>query len=244
MIYIILLKYIMVQKKCPPGVFCIENMTLTILIGILALVLIYLFYVYNQTNINEKKYINDKIRSLELLKKDNYNKNVVNKHHRNHYNIKPTSLYSNVSSNAFYNPHAPPLIENPFLFGGGIESGIYKYHTGSSDPRELGLPINIPTSHMNTQYKQVGILTRKQGKDTILALFGRPVHSNRNKWQYYTMTDKNNMIKLPISRNGRSCTGEYGCDEVYNGDSVYVEGYQDAFDTTIYENGSMQYIPY
>ena len=37
-------------------------------------------------------------------------------------------------------------------------------------------------------------------------------------------TDKNNVVKLPISSNGRSCIGEYGCDELTNGETIYVEG--------------------
>ena len=52
------------------------------------------------------------------------------------------------------------------------------------------------------------------------------------------------MIKLPLTYKGRSCTNEYGCDKLYNGDTVYVEGYNDAFKTTVYENDIMRYIPY
>ena len=72
---------------------------------------------------------------------------------------------------------------------------------------------------------------------------GRPLYSNRSKWQYYTMNDKSNAIKLPMSHNGRSCTNEYGCDELTSGDTVYVEGYNDAFKVTIYENSQPRYIP-
>ncbi len=35
---------------------------------------------------------------------------------------------------------------------------------------------------------------------------GKSLITNRDKWNYYTMTDKNNMIKLPITHKGRSCT--------------------------------------
>jgi len=73
---------------------------------------------------------------------------------------------------------------------------------------------------------------------------GRQLHSNRNKWQYYTMSDKNNSVKLPVSKNGRSATQEYGVDELFNSDSIYVEGYNDAFKVTIYDNNQPQYIPY
>jgi sortase (surface protein transpeptidase) len=35
-----------------------------------------------------------------------------------------------------------------------------------------------------------------------------------------------------------------GCDEVYNGDTVYVEGYNETFRATIYENALYSYIPW
>jgi len=78
----------------------------------------------------------------------------------------------------------------------------------------------------------------------ILPLLGKPLFSNRDKWNFYTMSDKNNMIKLPVTNKGRSCTNEYGCDNLYNGDTVYVEGYNDAFKATVYDNQVMRYIPF
>jgi hypothetical protein len=82
------------------------------------------------------------------------------------------------------------------------------------------------------------------GPETILPLMGRPLFTNRDKWQFYTMSDKNNSIKLPVTNAGKSCTGEYGCDNLYNGDTVYVEGYNDAFKVTMYDNAVMKYIPF
>lgn len=110
-----------------------------------------------------------------------------------------------------------------------------------------GVPINIRTRGYDANYKQVGILTRINGPETILPLMGRPLHANRNKWQYYTLSDKNNSVQLPLSVNGRSCTQTLGCDEVYNSDTVYVEGYNDAFSVTIYDTATTRYmteIPY
>ena len=78
----------------------------------------------------------------------------------------------------------------------------------------------------------------------ILPLMGRRVMSGRDKWQYYTMTNTGNSnTKLPISINGKSCTSEYGCDEINNGQVVYVEGYKDTFRVTVYENNLFSYIP-
>lgn len=117
----------------------------------------------------------------------------------------------------FNDPYKPPIKHNHFM---RPNSGLFNQHT----------------SHYNLDYKQLGILSRPNGKETILPLFGRPLHSNRNKWQYYSMTDKNHMVKIPISKDGRSCTNEYGCDELFNEDIVHAEGYNDIFKVTIYDN--------
>jgi hypothetical protein len=139
------------------------------------------------------------------------------------------SGYSNQPGNVFMNPYSAPLKNNGFF-------------PTTGDPR--GVPINIKTQGYDTNYRQVGILTRKNGAETILPLMGRPVLANRNKWQYYSMSDKHNSVKLPVSRNGRSGTQEYGVDEVFNGDTVYVEGYNDAFKVTVYDNYKPEYIPF
>jgi hypothetical protein len=107
----------------------------------------------------------------------------------------------------------------------------------------------VPTSTANTPYRQIGILTKnaKDGNPLILPLFGRNLLNGRDKWQYYTVANSGGMAfnaKLPVSVNGRSCTGEYGCDSVSNGDTVYVEGYEDTFRATIYENSGMNYVPF
>ena len=108
------------------------------------------------------------------------------------------------------------------------------------------MPINISTNigAVSGPYRQVGILNSTSGNNIILPLMGRALYTNRSKYQYYTMSDQNTSIKLPISRSGRSCTNEHGCDEIYNGDTVYVQGYNKAFKATIYENDTLQYIPY
>ena len=139
------------------------------------------------------------------------------------------------NSDILEDPYAPPLRNDSYF--GGIGS------TNMMPMAAAGIPINIRTQGppINTNYRQVGLLTRINGKETILPLMGRPLQKNRDKWQFYTMSDKNNSVKLPISFKKKSCTGEYGCDNIYNGDTVYVEGYKDAFQATIYDNAVMEY---
>ena len=102
--------------------------------------------------------------------------------------------------------------------------------------------INIPTQPMTHNFSQVGIITNdNNNSNTILPLFGRQLITSRNTWQYHGMSDQNNSIRLPISFNGKNCMDEYGCDELMNGDTVYVEGYNDTFLVTLYEKNNFMY---
>lgn len=101
-------------------------------------------------------------------------------------------------------------------------------------------PLKNP--YRSAEYSQIGILTKN---GMILPLMGRRHMNGRDKWQYYTISNSGNLnTKLPVSVKGKSCTSEYGCDEMMNGDAIYVEGYNDTFKATIYENNSFSYIPH
>ena len=138
--------------------------------------------------------------------------------------------YSNIPNDVLMNPYQPPLKDDRI------------FRRDMSDPR--GVPINVPTRTVDSVYRQVGILTRSGGPEMILPLMGKPLYSSRDKWNYYTMSNENSMVKLPITYKNKSCTNEYGCDSLYNGDMVYVEGYNDTFKVTVYDNQVMRYIPY
>lgn len=178
-------------KKCIPGVVCVENMTLFVLI-LLSISVGYLYYTVF---------------------------------------VKPVSRREQPLA-AVSNEFTPPL--NTIDIRG---------------PDVVGIPVNIRTSTANTPYRQLGILTKnvRDGRDPlILPLFGRNLLNGRSKYQYYTIANSGGMTfnaKLPVSVNGRSCTGEYGCDSISNGDTVYVEGYEETFRATIYENATLNYIP-
>ena len=106
------------------------------------------------------------------------------------------------------------------------------------------IPVSINTQRGDFTYQQVGILTRVNGPNLILPLYGRQINTSRSKWQYYSMNDSNNIVKLPISVNGKSGSDEYGVDELYSNDTVYVEGYDDVFKATIYKNNNYYYSPF
>ena len=199
-------------KKCVPGLICIENMTLFVLILV---ILLFIYVWYSQYRIHQNTPITgDKVVLV------NTSSNIPQ--------LVPIASRQDV----FNDPYSPPG-KNPVV-----------YPRNSGDVR--GIPVNIQTRGVDNDYQQVGILTRSNysGDEIILPLMGRKHMSGRDKWQYYTISGTGNLnTKLPISVNGRSCTGEYGCDDIYNGDVVYVEGYKDTFHATIYENNQFHYIP-
>jgi len=202
----------MVARRCPPGVFCIENVSFTLLAIVVAGVVVYLI----------KGSGSQLLQPHQLVFQQQPQQPPSMFQSRANYGV------SNAQEDVLLNPYVPPMRDDR-----------------SMDIRGPVVPINVSTQGTaNAAYRQVGILTRINGPETILPLMGRPLFRNRDKWQFYTISEKSNFIKLPISVKGRSCTNEYGCDNVYTGDTVYVEGYNDAFKVTAYDNSVMQYLPF
>jgi hypothetical protein len=114
-------------------------------------------------------------------------------------------------------------------------------------PPRYFFPINVSTNvgALDTTFRQVGILHPVKGpnKDNVLALMGRPVFTNRDMWQYYTIGNQLNHVKLPILTNRKNGLNEYGVNRLYSRDVVYVEGLNDAYRVTIYENDTLRYLP-
>jgi hypothetical protein len=129
-----------------------------------------------------------------------------------------------------------------------IEQKIKIQQSISNDKDRYNDPYSPPLRNdtiflqQRRDYSQMGILTREEQDKhpIILPLMGR--HNNRDKLQYYTISNTgSNNTKLPIKVKGKSCTSERGCDELYSNDEVYVEGYQNSFKVTIYENNTFNY---
>ena len=183
----------------------------------------------------------------------------------------PSVVISTGSSDRYRDPYSPPLKTDGMYFPPDssdirgipmVPSLEVLNMTGSSrcnsntctsmnmDTTAVGIPINMKTRGYSPDFTQIGIVTHERHKtddvsfrdNLILPLFGRRVMNGRDKYQYYTMAMGS--TKLPIKVRGRNCINEYGCDELMNNDTVYVEGYNETFRATIYENSQFSYIPY
>jgi hypothetical protein len=230
-------------KKCPPGVICFENITLIIFLAI-ACIIIYLAYSQFNRNTSTSNVRSDP-NIIEITQKD-YNgagRGGTGGGGGGFLDLIPSfgSGYTRGPADVLLNPYTPPLRDDRYFNQYG-RSALDMTAMGG-DIRG-GIPINVPTRSVNAAYRQVGILTRVNGPETILSLMGRPLFPSQDKWQFYTMSDKNQSVKLPVTYKRRSCTSDQGCDNIYNGDTVYVEGYNDAFKATIYDNAMQYSIPY
>jgi hypothetical protein len=213
------------MAKCPPGVICFENFTFIYVIIAIS-VMLYLFYIRQSSPVNENH-----------RPSNNANRNSDNYSQSGHSSIssmlgifpRPSYSFSNVQNDVLMNPYTPPLKDERVIMSNDVRGGI---------------PININTRAVDTSYRQIGLLKRMNGPETLLPLMGRPLYVGRDKWQYYTMNDSNNQLKLPVSFKSKSCTSEYGCDEISNGDTVYVDGIDATFQATVYDNATMRYIPF
>lgn len=111
--------------------------------------------------------------------------------------------------------------------------------TITHEPKPYHTNMMIP----DNSYLQCGILTPTNSTQskTILPLMGKMNEPRRSKWNYYTTTgDQTASIKLPVIQNKRTCTSEYGCNELYTGDTVYIEGYNEIYKVTIYDNNTQR----
>jgi len=209
--------------KCAPGVICIENITM-LYIFILASILLIVVYYHSFSNSFSK---NKTMSSM--------NTNYMN--YNNHNNNENDSIfpranygYSNVKNDILLNPYEGPSRDTRLFPNLNINS--------------LKMPINIETQSVDTNYRQVGILTRiDNAREMILPLMGRPLITHRDKWNFYTIGE-NNMIKIPIHHKGVNCTSSLGCNDLYSGDIIKIDGYNSEFKVTLYENNTLKYIPY
>uniref|UniRef100_A0A6C0AZ12 Uncharacterized protein n=1 Tax=viral metagenome TaxID=1070528 RepID=A0A6C0AZ12_9ZZZZ len=223
-------------NKCPPGVICVENITL---LFVIIIILCIIFFGYFSLS----KFVNYK--RIDSSEKYNTILNIQDRNIPTNQGLysRPGYSFSNIKDDVLLNPYQAPLRDNRLFPNNDLNNMPNK------------MPINVPTQSYDTNYRQIGILTRVGDKESILPLMGRPLMSNRDKWNFYAMSE-NNLLKLPISTIKSSstsssgsnsytkCMGENGCNDLYNGDIVKVDGYNDVFKVTTYENNAPQYIPY
>lgn len=223
-------------KKCIPGVICIENMTLFSLI----ILGIFVFYLWMQvSDLGNRVHTNDYNHKSSVIVTPTFaSQEIPLQDIRG--DVGRCGTNGKTIGDPLTNPYVPPI---------RCDAGSLTTPHIAIPTIQGKVPINVPTQRYDTEYKQIGILTKQNsGSPDILPLMGRQLITSRQKWQYYTVSGGGPgghlQTKLPVKVKGRSCSGEYGCDEIYNNEEVFVEGFQETFKATIYESGLFSYLPY
>lgn len=101
------------------------------------------------------------------------------------------------------------------------------------------VPMTIATQYVGP-FRQVGYL---YGPDNVMMpLLGRRIHRGATRFNYYTLSNHENPIKIPIVRR-RDCMDRNGCDELYDDDKVFIKELNSEFSVKIYDRHSLRYNP-
>jgi len=258
------------METCPRGFLCLDNNTLILALSIIFLAIAYIASI-NKIHYNKLVEYNDLSKNKEDLLKT-YMKTIRNKIDIQEAESAPLKkierdIFLNtkldkeldmeldselsgrrtnllIKNNNIY--VVPPSNNNSMIINKEHERLINpllpperSYNTTYS------VPINIPTRGVASNYQQVGVITsdtHEGGK--ILPLYGRPQWKGANRWNFYTSTDQYNSLKLPVYSKKRDCQDQTGCEELYDGDQIYVPQYGEntKFKVTMYKLDSPVYL--
>ena len=212
------------RKKCPANTFCITNTLLYMVFIIVAIILVGIYNTRSteQSLIHTIQDSNKRLfSSVKKVISDTFN-----------LNLSTVSFNKRLSD-----PLEAPERTTPLFFK----------RIDINKQTNLGIPINVATRGAAVQYQQVGVLIQNGvsgDNKKILPLYGKPTYSGSQNWNYYTSTDGYHSMKVAVTNNNKSCTQEYGCSEIYDGDLINIEGYDSQFKASIYELDKPKYIPH
>ena len=210
----------MARRKCPEGVFCIDNLSLLV-ICIVIVLLGWCIYFVHQGNKNHRHAIKQRNHFVH-----NHNNLAPHMHELPHHPMFNVSSQSIVPETG-YNTLRP--IAHPSI-------------SFNSDPKDTLMNPYSPPVQVNQPhaYRQIGYLKNPNYGNKMYPIFAKPQHVRRDKWYYYTIYDN---IKLPIYYKNRKCSSDHGCDSLMNGDVVKLENMSGDFVVTTYDNESLVYDP-
>ncbi len=82
------------------------------------------------------------------------------------------------------------------------------------------------------RFQQMGLLKNDEGE--MLPLYGRESRTHRDRYHYYTTTSGDQIFPLNITVDGRDCSEDIGCQELYGNENVNVMGTDVDYSVDIY----------
>jgi len=103
-----------------------------------------------------------------------------------------------------------------------------------------GIAINVSTRGLPQSFQQVGIL---KSDDKLLPLYGRQTAYRSDRYNYYTRNDTYNPVQLPVRFERRDCMDTIGCNQLFGGENVKIQGLDKEGRVEIYKFDGPSYIP-
>lgn len=97
---------------------------------------------------------------------------------------------------------------------------------------QQGLPPPINTRPVD-DYSIIGYLTNKE-TENMLPLYGRRTHRTSSLWNYFTRSDGNFSMLIPIYSDNRNCTKKYGCKELMDEQYINLKDYKGKYKVSLY----------
>lgn len=121
------------------------------------------------------------------------------------------------------------LLRNPKIVEVPVAVPVVTPSPRREVPEYRGPPIK---RYKPGRFQQMGILTNEAGE--TLPLYGREVRGRRDRYHYHTTTQGEQIYPIPISINGRECTEDIGCPELFDGEQATVFGKEGPYTVKMY----------
>jgi hypothetical protein len=118
----------------------------------------------------------------------------------------------------------------------GITRGLVNPIVGAVAP-----PFNYATQGVPEKYQSYGLVTLDDGQQ--LPLYGRKTATRSDRFNYYTRTDSYNPVPVPIYYKGRDCQDSTGCEEIFSGEDIRLQGNGKQGKVTMYQYDGPMYFP-
>jgi Family of unknown function (DUF5755) len=103
------------------------------------------------------------------------------------------------------------------------------------------MAFNQSTRGLPESYQMMGVL--KTGEGQMLPLYGRRTAGSSDRYNYYTRTDTNNPVPLPLTFKRKDCQDDVGCDELMSGDTLHIIPTGQRAEATLYRFDGPMYVP-
>lgn len=206
-----------IRNICPPGIICITPSVISIICVIITLfVLFYVFVIQKQHT------------EIPLSMQTKYLEKAMEKQQQQQPSVQVKVVENNSSQGDSRYSRAPKPLRDWLSPNIDLDGSIYAV------PR-------IATQGLPEAYQSMGIVKTDSGE--LLPLYGRRIASRSDRFNYYTRTDTNNPLPLPITYKRRDCQDDVGCEELFDGDQVTIIPTKQNGSVTVYRFNGPTYIP-